>query len=74
MSPSLLHKKIDMWALVLIYFYETNPYVEKVSVHAKMSECFTAREVLSYKVGKGGGYFNLEQQAMCVQVSIDEKK
>ena len=63
-----------MWVLVFIYFYETIPYVEKVSVHANITECFFAREALSGEVGKGGGYFNLEQQAMCIQVTSDEKK
>ena len=55
-----------MWVLVFIYLYDTVPYVEKVSGHESMVECFYAREALSEDVGKGGGYFNPGQQALCL--------
>ncbi len=55
-----------MWVLVFIYFYDTIPYVETVTAHDTMTECFQAREALSEEVGKGGGYFNAGQQALCI--------
>lgn len=61
-----------MWALVFVYMYDEIPYVEFVSKHTNMYECFYAREDLSSDVGKGGGYFNLGQQAICIQ--LDERK
>ena len=36
-----------MWTLVFIYFFEVTPYVELVSTHTSMTECFQAREALS---------------------------
>jgi hypothetical protein len=58
-----------MWALVFIYFYETTPYAEPVTAHDTMIECFQARERLSEEVGKGNGYFNAGQQAICINLS-----
>ena len=58
-----------MWVLVFIYFYEVTPYVELVSGHTTMMECFQARERLSEEVGKGNGYFNPGQQAICINLS-----
>jgi hypothetical protein len=55
-----------MWVLVFIYFYDAVPYVEKVSMHSNMVECFQAREALSAEVGKGAGYFKAGQQAICI--------
>ena len=55
-----------MWILVFIYFYETMPYVEKVTVADTMENCFLARDALSMEVGKGDGYFKAGQQAICV--------
>ena len=55
-----------MWVLVFIYFYDAVPYVEKVSVHNSMVECFHSRESLAQEVGKGNGYFKPEQQAICI--------
>ena len=55
-----------MWVLVFIYFYDTIPYVEAVTAHDTMTECFYAREELSQEVGKGGGYFKPGQQALCI--------
>ena len=46
-----------MWTLVFVYFFEVTPFVELVSVHRSMNECFQAREVLSIEHGKGNGYF-----------------
>lgn len=57
-----------MWVLVFIYFYDTIPYVEAVSKHDSMTECFHARELLSEDAGKGGGYFNPGQQALCINM------
>jgi hypothetical protein len=34
-----------------------------------MTECFYAREALSDDVGKGGGYFKLGQQALCINLN-----
>ena len=55
-----------MWVLVFIYFYDAVPYIEKVSVHSNMVECFHAREALADEVGKGNGYFKAGQQAICI--------
>jgi len=55
-----------MWVLVFIYFYDAVPYIEQVSVHDNMIRCFQAREALSEEVGKGDGYFQPGQQAICI--------
>ena len=57
-----------MWVLVFVYFYDASPYVEKVSQHRDMTECFYARESLSDEVGEGSGHFKLGQQAMCIRM------
>lgn len=57
-----------MWVLVFVYFYDTIPYVEKISAHDSMVECFKAREALSEFHGKGGGYFELGTQALCINM------
>jgi len=57
-----------MWVLVFIYFYETVPYVEKVTVADTMENCFLAREALSEYHGKGGGYFDTGTQAVCIKL------
>jgi hypothetical protein len=57
-----------MWMLVFIYFYDSVPYVEKVSGHNSMVECFYAREALANEVGKGAGYFKAGQQALCINM------
>ena len=62
-----------MWMLVFIYFYEVTPYVELVSGHTTMMECFQAREALSKEVGKGSGYFKPEQQAICINMNEGEE-
>ena len=62
-----------MWVLVFVYFYDaTTPYVEKVSQHRNMHECFYAREALSEKIGRGNGYFLPEQQAICINMNETE--
>lgn len=58
-----------MWALVFIYFYDATPYVELVSYHTKMVDCFYAREALAQEVGPGDGYFKPEQQAICINMN-----
>jgi hypothetical protein len=58
-----------MWVLVFIYFYDAVPYVEKVSTHTDMVECFYAREALAVEVGRGDGYFKPEQQAICINMN-----
>jgi hypothetical protein len=58
-----------MWALVFIYFYDASPYVELVTYHTDMTECFFAREALSEEVGNGAGYFKPEQQALCINMN-----
>ncbi len=58
-----------MWTLVFIYFYDATPYVELVSTHTSMTECFQSREALSEFHGKGGGYFKPEQQAICINMN-----
>ena len=55
-----------MWALVFIYFYDASPYVELVTYHNNMTDCFFAREALAEEVGKGNGYFKAGQQALCI--------
>ena len=32
-----------MWTLVFVYFFEVTPFVELVSVHRSMNECFQGR-------------------------------
>ena len=58
-----------MWALVFIYFYDAVPYVEPVTLHTSMIECFHAREALAVEVGKGDGYFKAGQQAICINMN-----
>ncbi len=58
-----------MWTLVFIYFFEVTPYVELVSTHTSMTECFQARESLSEFHGKGGGYFKEGTQAICISMT-----
>ena len=55
-----------MWVLVFIYLYDAIPYAETVTIHDTMTECFSAREALSEEVGRGAGYFNPGQQALCI--------
>ena len=57
-----------MWILVFIYFYDTMPYVEKVTVADTMENCFRARHALSMEVGKGDGHFKAGQQAICINM------
>lgn len=61
-----------MWVLVFIYFYDNIPFVEEVSKHESMTECFHARELLSEDVGKGGGYFNSGEQALCINIGEND--
>ena len=58
-----------MWVLVFIYFYDAMPYVEAVTAHETMTECFYAREALANEVGKGDGYFKAGQQAICINMN-----
>jgi len=60
-----------MWALVFIYFYDMTPYVEPVTLHKNMIECFQAREALAQEVGRGDGYFKAGQQALCINLTED---
>ena len=68
-----------MWILVYIVIqplvagdvksiepYAINPMGPRVTFET-MKECFEARNRLSSMVGKGNGYFNLGQQALCIQ-------
>ena len=57
-----------MWVLVFIYFYETMPYVEKITVADTMENCFKAREALSEYHGLGSGYFDTGTQAVCIEL------
>lgn len=61
-----------MWVLVFIYFYDTTPYVEAVTIHSTITECFQAREALSGEVGKGNGYFKAGQQAICINMNTSD--
>lgn len=58
-----------MWTLVFVYFFEVTPYVDLVSTHTSMADCFQAREALSESHGKGVGYFKPEQQAICINMN-----
>ena len=62
-----------MWLLVFIYFYQTIPFVETVTVADTMTNCFKSRDALSTQIGKGDGYFKLQHQAVCIQITPDEK-
>ena len=57
-----------MWVLVFVYFYDMTPYVEPVTSHNNMIECFQAREALAAEVGRGAGYFKAGQQAICINL------
>lgn len=57
-----------MWVLVFIYFYDAQPYVELVSGHKHMTDCFMAREELANELGKGNGFFKAEQQGVCINM------
>ena len=56
-----------MWVLVFILLHDAEPHAVKVSEHDTLSECFFARDVLSADLGKGSGYFNSGQQAICIK-------
>jgi hypothetical protein len=58
-----------MWTLVFVFFFEVTPYVELVSTHTSMTDCFHARETLASEVGKANGYFKAEQQAICINMN-----
>ena len=58
-----------MWTLVFIYLYDAIPYAETVTIHDTMTECFQAREKLSEEVGKVNGYFDVGQQAICINMN-----
>lgn len=60
-----------MWTLVFIYLYAGDPYAVKYGSYNSMYDCFYTREDLSKEVGKGSGYFNPGQQAVCI---YEEKK
>ena len=55
-----------MWTLVLIVFIEGELTSTVKGTYTTMYECFDQREVLSYEVGKGDGYFKPDSQAVCV--------
>ena len=68
-----------MWILVYIVIqpfvvgdvnslepYGINPMGPRVTFET-MQDCFSARDSLSNTVGKGSGYFNLGQQAICIR-------
>lgn len=57
-----------MWVLVFIYFYDNIPYVEEVTRHSSMVDCFSSREALSAEIGNGLGYFKPGQQAICLKI------
>ena len=57
-----------MWVLTFIYFYSGQPYIEAVNSYPNMMDCFAARQLLSKEVGRGLGYFNPGQQAICVNM------
>lgn len=61
-----------MWALIFVYYFDSVPYIEEVSKHTDMVECFYARESLAAEVGKGDGYFKPGQQAICVSLGGEE--
>ena len=53
-----------MWVLVFVYFYETTPYIEAVTVHSSMVECFYAREALSDEVGRGSTLDKIDRNTL----------
>ena len=61
-----------MWALVFIYFYDRTPYIEPITLHTNMIECFHAREALASEVGKANGHFKAGQQEICINLIDDE--
>ena len=61
-----------MWTLVFIYFNDAQPYVELVSTHPTMTECFYAREALADEVGRGAGYFKTVQKALCIGMNSSD--
>ena len=61
-----------MWVLTFIYFYAGVPYVEAVNSFSNMMDCFAARQILSKEVGKGMGYFKAGQQAICINMEVND--
>ena len=56
-----------MWILVYIVIQSGEVFSTTVDLpFADMNECFEARDILSYQVGKGNGYFFPGSQAVCV--------
>jgi hypothetical protein len=58
-----------MWVLVYITLEAGLVFSTIVDLPGTMDECFRMRDMLSEQVGKGGGYFNLSTQAICVQIN-----
>ena len=58
-----------MWYLVYIWIEAGVSFSTVVDLPGTMEECFRARDMLSEQVGKGGGYFNLSSQAICIQIN-----
>ena len=68
------HILIDnMWILVYIVIQGGEVFSTSVDLpFVDMNECFEARDMLSYKVGKGNGYFLPGSQAVCVYTGENE--
>jgi len=55
-----------MWTLVFIVFIQGELTSTVEGTYPTMYECFDNRELLSYKVGRGDGYFKPDSQAICI--------
>jgi len=56
-----------MWILVYIVIQAGQVTSTTVDLpFADMNECFEARDMLSYQIGRGNGYFFPGSQAICI--------
>ena len=54
------------WVLVLVYLYNQEPYVEKISVYESIYDCFAGFEYWEDQVAKEG------TQLVCIKGDINE--
>lgn len=54
------------WVLILVVYWNGNVMTAGNGVFDTMTECFFAREQLSFEVGGSEGYFPSNMQAICI--------
>jgi hypothetical protein len=58
------------WLLVFMTYWDGQIMTVGNGVFNTMTECFYAREKLSYEVGLGDGYFPANMQAICMKIEF----